>query len=120
MPLEVRRYKNLKSLLNEMEESLEISKDNLERILDLLNEEWSGEGEGSASYPGITVLVDPDKEMVQRQLLRVLVYVVKSLTSLRSSIAIFKTIFSESELESEIEIEAVWDGLRPRVAIVRI
>lgn len=62
MPLEVKKYNSLKELLSDMENSVNISKENLQRVLNIIEEEWTGEGEGSASYPGITILVDPNKE----------------------------------------------------------
>jgi hypothetical protein len=43
---------------------------------------------------------------------------VNNTRALRSTIAIFKALFSESELSTELKIKAIWDGSHVRVVIV--
>jgi len=120
MPFTVKEYNTFKELLDDMEKVLEENKKGIGQILELLDEKWEGEGAGSASYPGMSVLVDPNKELVISQLIPVVSHAVMASKSLRSSIAIFKSIFSNTELETPFNIKAIWDGSRVRVVITKI
>lgn len=120
MPFTVTSYKTFKELLNDMEKVLEENKKGIKDMLELISEKWEGGGEGSASYPGMSVLVDPSNELVLSQLIPVLSHAVMASKSLRSSVAIFKSIFSSTELETPFDIKAVWDGSRVRVVIAKI
>ncbi|UXD22927.1 hypothetical protein IPA_09650 [Ignicoccus pacificus DSM 13166] len=120
LPFEVAKYNNFKELIEAMEKVLSENINGIKEILELLNEKWEGEGAGSASYPGMTVLVDPSKDLVLSQLVPILAHAVMASKSLRSTTAIFKTIFSESELEAPFDIRAIWDGSRVRVVIAKL
>jgi len=102
-----------------MKKELRGDLEGLEEIVKLVTEEkWSGSGAGSASYPRMKVLVDPDDELVKNQVIPLLSEIVNNVRALRSAIAIFKTLFSESELSTEVKIKAIWDGSHVRVVIV--
>ena len=102
-----------------MNKELQANLEGVKRIVEILTKEkWEGTGAGSASYPKMRVLVDPDEKLVKNQLLPILSQMIDNVRALRSSIAIFKALFSESELSTELKIEAVWDGSHVRVVIV--
>jgi len=119
MPIRVTEHNSFKSLLNEMENELDKNLQALNEIVKMLTEEkWEGSGEGSAAYPRMKVLVDPDVRLIRNQVLPVLGEMVNNVRALRSSIAIFKALFSEGELSTELKIRAIWDGSHVRVVIV--
>jgi len=119
VPVRVSEYKSFKELLDDMNRELELNLEGLRGILKiLLEEQWRGSGEGSASYPRMRILVDPNDELIKNQVIPVLSEVVNNVRALRSSIAIFKTLFSKSELETELKLKAIWDGSHVRVVIV--
>ncbi len=119
MAIRVTEHKNFKELLDEMDKELHNNLEGLRKALELLEEKMEGTGEGSAAYPNMKVLVDPDSELVKNQLVPVLPEMVNKIRALRSSIAIFKSLFSEGELSVELNIKAVWDGAHVRLVIVR-
>ena len=120
MPFKVTKYGSFKELVEAMEKEFNENLEGLKEIMKMLDERWEGEGAGSASYPGMTVLVDPSKDMVLSQLIPTIAHAVLASKSLRSSAAIFKTIFSEYELDAPFDIRAVWDGSRVRVVIAKL
>ncbi len=120
MPFEVAKYNNFKELIEAMQKVLDGNKEAIKEMMDLLNEEWKGEGAGSASYPGMNVLVDPSRDLVLSQLVPVIAHAVMASKSLRSTMAIFRSIFSESELEAPFDIRAIWDGSRVRLVIAKL
>ncbi len=120
MPIKVTKHKSFKELLDEMKKEYEANKKGIERIVEILTKEkWEGSGAGSAAYPRMKVLVDPDENLIRSQLLPILAEMINNVRALRSSMAVFRALFSESELSTELDIEAVWDGSHARLVIVR-
>jgi len=119
LPVRVTEHKNFKELLEEMEKELKANIEGLRKALELMEEKMEGSGEGSAAYPRMKVLVDPDSELVKNQLVPILSEMVNEIRALRSSIAIFKSLFSEGELTVELNIKAIWDGMHVRLVVVR-
>ncbi len=119
MPIRITTHKNFKELLEAMEEELNANIEGLKGVLQLLEEEMEGSGAGSAAYPRMKVLVDPSSDLVKNQLVPILSEMVNEVRALRSSIAIFKAIFSEGELSVDLDIRAIWDGMHVRLVIVR-
>jgi len=119
LPIRVTEHNSFKSLLDEMKNELDENLKVLNEIVKMLTEEkWEGNGEGSVAYPRMKVLVDPDDKLVRSQVLPVLSEMVNNVRALRSSIAIFKALFSEGELGTELKTRAIWDGSHVRVVIV--
>ena len=113
----VKKFERLEDVVKELESLYEQGKDELKKLLDVL-EAFKGEEKLGGSILDVQFLIDPEESLLYTQTLGVLSQIVEDLKILRSTAKGMKALLAPS-LDVKGEVVLIMRGYRPKEILIK-